>query len=272
MKDYLDNRFVYVALSRRAHGLAIGVNLNPDRRCNFNCLYCEVNRALPLVEGKLDIKVMAEELDRTLTMARRGQLRQRPAYQAFPEELLRLRDVALTGDGEPTLADDFAEAVKAVIHVRASSGIPFFKIVLLTNASSLRSAPVRAGLKYLTNSDEVWTKLDAGTEAWFGKINRTTISYDTILSNILGLAKERPVVIQSLFPSIHGEEPKVEEIEAYAHRLKELRDAGAQISCVQIYSASRPSMRSECRHIPLRSLSLIAQRVRQVSGLKTEIF
>ncbi|HEX5397945.1 MAG TPA: hypothetical protein VFY06_02745, partial [Verrucomicrobiae bacterium] len=63
-----------------------------------------------------------------------------------------------------------------------------------------------------------------------------------------------------------------EEIEQYAHRLKELKSDGAQISLVQIYSANRPMSHAECGHLPLKTLSHIAQIVRQVAGLKAEVF
>ena len=43
-RDFLDNRFVYAVISPRARGLTLGVNMNPDKRCNFDCVYCEVDR------------------------------------------------------------------------------------------------------------------------------------------------------------------------------------------------------------------------------------
>jgi hypothetical protein len=82
----------------------------------------------------------------------------------------------------------------------------------------------------------------------------------------------RPVIIQGLFPSIGGQGPPASEIESYVRRLKELKEAGAQIPLVQIYSATRPTKHPECGHLPLRTLSHIAQRVREVSGLKAEVF
>jgi hypothetical protein len=93
-----------------------------------------------------------------------------------------------------------------------------------------------------------------------------------MLARILALARRRPVVIQSLFPSLHGAEPPREEIEAYADRLRVLKQSGAQIPLVQIYSATRPVPRPECGHLPLRSLSQIARRVREISGLQAEVF
>jgi hypothetical protein len=92
------------------------------------------------------------------------------------------------------------------------------------------------------------------------------------LQNILVLARQRPVVVQSLFAVIDGEEPSYGEIRQYAQRLLELKMDGAQISLVQIYSAARPMSRAECEHLPLKTLSFIAQTVRNVAGLKAEVF
>ena len=95
---------------------------------------------------------------------------------------------------------------------------------------------------------------------------------EKILDNILQLGRRRPVVIQSLFPAINGEEPPAAEIQAYTQRLKELKQAGAQIPLVQIYSATRPMPRMGCSHLPLKSLSQIARTVREVAGLSAEVF
>jgi wyosine [tRNA(Phe)-imidazoG37] synthetase (radical SAM superfamily) len=271
-RDFLNNRFVYAVISPRARGLSLGVNMNPDQHCDFDCVYCEVDRRTPSREMALDVDAMGEELRRTLTFVHQGRLRERPTYQALPDELLQLRHVALSGDGEPTLTPNFTEAVQAVVRVRALGGYPFFKVVLLTNATGLDRAQVQEGLKHLTKSDEVWAKLDGGTQSFLNKVNRGSVSLEKVLKNILSLARQRPVVIQSLFPAINGEEPPLEEIEQYAQRLKELKADGAQISLVQIYSAARPMSHAECGHLPLKSLSLIAQHVRQATGLKAEVF
>jgi wyosine [tRNA(Phe)-imidazoG37] synthetase (radical SAM superfamily) len=269
-RDWLGNRFVYAVISSRAGGLSLGVNMNPSRLCNFDCSYCEVDRRSPSPEKQLLADVMATELHRTLLAVRQGHLRSRPWYHSLPAELLQLRHVALSGDGEPTLAPNFVEAVQAVARVRALGG--FFKIVLLTNGTGLDQAEVLRGLEILTKSDEIWIKLDGGTQAFVDKINRPNVPLEKILGNILLIGRQRPVVIQSLFPAIHGDEPPFEEIQEYAQRLKEIKMGGAQISLVQIYSAARPGVHAEWGHLPLRVLSQIAQTVRQVAGLRTEVF
>lgn len=272
-RDFLSNRYVYAVLSSRARGLSLGVNMNPDKRCNFDCVYCEVDRATPPAHASLDVGMMATELQRTLVQILQGRLREHPQYQSLPDELLKLRHVALSGDGEPTLSPQFAEIVEAVVHIRALGGFPFFKIVLLTNGTGLERPLVQESLKRFTKSDEIWVKFDGGTQEYLDKVCRMKdVTLGTILSNILHLARQRPVVIQSLFPAINGEEPSADEILQYAHRLKELKSDGAQISLVQIYSANRPMSHAECGHLPLKTLSNIAQIVRQVAGLTAEVF
>jgi wyosine [tRNA(Phe)-imidazoG37] synthetase (radical SAM superfamily) len=246
--------------------------MNPDKQCQFNCLYCEVDRTVAGPEQRLDVACMAAELTRTIEYVRTGRLRELPAFRRVPDELLQLRHVALSGDGEPTLAPEFAEALQAVMHIRALGGFAFFKLVLITNAVALDLPAVRRGISHFTRQDEIWAKLDGGTQAYLNKVNGVNVPLSKILENILLISRERPVVIQTLFPAIGGQEPSIQEIEEYARRLQELKQAGAQISLVQIYSAGRPAPRSECGHLPLKVLSGIAQTVRQATGLKTEVF
>lgn len=271
-RDFLNNRFVYTVISPRARGLSLGVNLNPDKLCNFDCVYCEVDRTEPPRETKLDVGVMAVELERTLDLVRSGAIRVRPNYRSLPDELIKLRHVALSGDGEPTLCPNFVEAVEAVVHVRARGQFPFFKLVLITNASFLDRLEVVEGLRLFTSRDEVWAKLEAGTQEYMARVNKPDCDLEKVLANIRCLARERPVIIQGSFVAINGEGPPASEIEAYAQRLRQLKDAGAQIPLVQIYSATRPTPHSECGHLPLKTLSFIAERVRQVAELKAEVF
>lgn len=269
-RDFLQNHYVYLVISPRAGGLSVGINLNPVVRCNFDCLYCEIDRTQSPLAPKLDVNRMALELRETLELANGGYLRQWPRYAKLPEDLLRVRHVALSGDGEPTLASNFIEAVHAVAHVRGTGN--FFKMVLVTNSTALDHRPVQEGLRFLARNDEIWAKLDGGTQAYINLINGATVSLKRILDNILLVGRQRPVIVQSLFPAINGEPPPEDEINEYALRLKELKDAGAQIPLVQIYSATRPMAKTGCSHLPLKYLSKIAKSVRETAGLRAEVF
>jgi wyosine [tRNA(Phe)-imidazoG37] synthetase (radical SAM superfamily) len=271
-RDFLENRFVYLTISPRARGLSIGLNLNPDARCNFDCLYCDVDHAIPRPDPVIDCDIASQELERTLDAVQSGELKRHAPYATLPDELLTLRHVALSGDGEPTTSPRFLEAVETVVHVRARGRFPFFKVVLITNGSCLDMPDVQAGLCLLTAKDEVWAKLDAGTQAYMETVNRSTVPLQKILDNILLTARTRPVIIQSLFSSIDGYAPAQAEITEYAHRLRELKEQGANIPLVQIYSATRPRATDRVDHLPLRSMSEIAAMVRNITGLRAEVF
>jgi wyosine [tRNA(Phe)-imidazoG37] synthetase (radical SAM superfamily) len=271
-RNFLHHRLVYCVISQRARGLSVGVNMNPDKRCNFDCVYCEVDRREHSGSARVNITRMTRELEEMLTLARDGRMNEIPEYARTPPELLRLKEVALSGDGEPTLCPNFSEVVKAVTHLRARERFPFFKIVLITNCTALQAPDVREGIEMLTSRDAIWAKLDGGTQACVDRVNRGEVPLATILENIVALGKKRPIVIQSLFPLLDEMEPDEVEIDAYIERLRELRDRGTAIQSVQVYSAHRAAFHPGCGHLPLRALSGIARRVRVETGLEAEVF
>jgi len=271
-RNFLGNRFVYLVLSQRAKGLSIGVNVNPGKQCNFKCVYCEVDRTKIALDLAVEFPVLAGELEDMLRRVDQKTIRDLEGFRQWPAELLELKEVAISGDGEPTLSPQFADVLEEVVGLRYRSLFPFFKIVVLTNTAGLPLPNVRKGLRLLSKSDEIWVKLEAGTQEYMDKINVPDLKLTTVLENIRDIARERPVVIQSLFPMIHGEEPSEAEIEQYVQRLQELKLAGAQISLVQIYSSHRPPQRPGCSHLPLGTLSRIARHVRTAAGLNAEVF
>src|SRR5687767_5566593 len=96
------NRFVYPVLSRRSGGISVGVNLNPDKVCNFDCIYCQVDRTTQSETRFVEMAQLLEELEDTLQLAASGQLFEQPPFDAAPSVLRRLNDIAFSGDGEPT--------------------------------------------------------------------------------------------------------------------------------------------------------------------------
>ena len=271
-RDFIGNRFVYAVISPRARGLSIGVNMNPDRVCNFDCIYCEVDRKAPVMDMQLDLNVMAEELDKTLELVRTGKIRERAAYAGLSDELLNLRHVALSGDGEPTLCPNFIEAVEVVVHARARRPGGFFKIALITNGTGLDRPEVEQGLQYFTSEDEIWIKLDAGTQAYMDRVNHGNAPLEKVVSNVMLVGKRRPIIIQSLFPLVMEQEPPREEIDEYIRLLIKLKGEGARISMVQVYSATRPMAHHDCGHLRLSALSQIGRRIRAETGLNAEVF
>ena len=66
--------YVYAVVSRRAEGLSIGTNLNPDKSSKFACPYCQVDRTVPEGERAVGIQILRKELQQLLTSVEDGSL------------------------------------------------------------------------------------------------------------------------------------------------------------------------------------------------------
>lgn len=272
-RKFLGNRFVYALVSQRASGLSIGINMNPDKVCNFDCVYCYVHRdSHSSLTKEVDVSVMSDELKHLLAVLQLGKLHETPEFSHIPGELLKLKQVALSGDGEPTCCSNFLEIVEEICKIRSNLQFQKFKLVLITNGTGLHLEPVRKGISRFLTTDEIWVKLDGGSLEFLKFVNRPKVPIEAVFSNILELGTKRPIVIQSLFSSVHGEGPSKDEIEAYTQRLIGFKEKGVKISLVQIYSASSPPVQVTCAHLPFKKLSEIAKQVRAKTGLKTEVY
>jgi wyosine [tRNA(Phe)-imidazoG37] synthetase (radical SAM superfamily) len=261
------NRHVYAVVSRRACGLSIGVNLNGDKVCNFACPYCQVDRTAPGGPAGVDVSALGAELLALLSRARDGTLWAHPLFATTPLPLRRVVDVAFAGDGEPTTPREFPEAARAARDVLSRSGLTA-PLRLLTNATMFDRARVRAALPLF---DELWCKLDAGTEDYFHRVDGTRLPFRRILDNLLAVARDRPIVIQSMFLALDGEGPPEAEIDAYAARLREILDRGGRIDLGQVYTVARRPADARVGALPDERLEEIAERVR-AEGLRALVY
>lgn len=264
------NRFVYPVLSRRSGGISVGVNLNPDKICNFDCIYCQVDRTRQGETRFVEMDGLLAELEATLRLAASGEIYETTKFQATPAHLRRLNDIAFSGDGEPTTYRNFDELMSVCAELKRRLGLDQVKMVLITNASMFHREHVQRGLEVLdANQGEIWGKLDAGTESYFKLVDRTPIPFRRILDNLTLAAKSRPIVIQSLFMRIHGAPPTREEQDAYCDRLNEITAAGGQISLVQVYTVARQPAESFVAPLADAEVDAIVRLVRERTGLET---
>ncbi|MCE5268891.1 MAG: radical SAM protein [Planctomycetaceae bacterium] len=272
-RTFAANRYVYPVLSRRAGGISIGVNLNPNRLCSFNCVYCQVDRTAPADTEPLDLDKLLSELDRMVELVSSGRIFDGPQFADTPVALRRLNDIAFSGDGEPTLSPDFDEAVQLCADVRRRHVLDDVKLVLITNAATLDHPRVRKALETLDgNNGEIWAKLDAGTEQYYRLVDRSNVPWQRILDNLRTAAITRPIVIQSLFMAIHGQPPSAAELEAYCSRLNEIRAAGGRIKLVQIHTIARRPAEQWVAALSDAEVDRIAELVRQRTGLTVAAF
>lgn len=271
-RHWRENTYVYPVVSRRSKGLSIGVNLNPDRICNFSCVYCCVNRTdgdlRPL---KIDLNLLAAELDAMLDGVASGAIWRMPPFDQTPAHLRRFNDVAFSGDGEPTSSPAFAEACRLAVGLLEKHRLDA-KIVVITNATLFHHRAVRDALAYLDqHQGEIWAKLDAGSQRLYDRIVRSPIPLQKVLDNILAAGRVRPLVIQSMFLRTHGQPPEPGDITDYIHRLKELLAGGCQIKLVQVYTLARPVFEAQVTPAPDALLDEIARRVRD-EGIEAEAY
>jgi len=263
-----ENRFVYPVLSRRSGGLSIGVNLNPDKICNFDCIYCQVNRTTESETRFVELEQLLDELDRMLEWVVSGKIFESGKFADTPEHLRTLRDIAFSGDGEPTTYRNFDEVIQACATLKQKHQLDEVAMVLITNASMFHREHVQRGLQIFDqNQGQVWAKLDAGTDAYYQLVERTTIPFQQILDNITQVSKIRPVVIQALFMRIHGEPPAATEQQAFCDRLNEIVDQGGQLDLIQLYTVARPPTESFVTPLSDQEVDLFVEQIRRETGL-----
>ncbi|MCC7147398.1 MAG: hypothetical protein IT443_13210 [Phycisphaeraceae bacterium] len=257
-------KLVYPVISRRAQGLSVGINLNPDKACNFDCVYCCVDRTQPAAPVKVDLHDLRTELDHMLSLVGSGEIWNHPKFAKVDAEYRRLNDIAFSGDGEPTSCPCFAEAVRLAEDLRSRHHLREAKIVIITNATLLERPAVQEGLLALDfQHDELWAKLDAGSDDYYHKVDRTAIPLRRVLDNIAAFGRTNPVVIQSLFMKIHDEPIAAEEFDAYLSRLEELLAKNCQIKLVQLYTVARQVAESYVAPLEDEYLDQLAERFRQ---------
>ncbi|HSV57002.1 MAG TPA: hypothetical protein VLH39_07860 [Magnetospirillaceae bacterium] len=221
---------VYPVVSRRSGGLSLGIDLFPDRKtCNFDCPYCEVfpfQGGSPFRSGDLD-----RELDRFF-------LEDYPSFPLYPP----IRDLCLSGSGEPTLSPHLNEALSSIRSAR-DRWAPGADLVVITNSTTLGHRETAAVLgRFVEESGlRLWAKLDGGGEARYRLMSGSEIPFGEVVEGILSFSRLRSVVIQTMLCSIDGLEPLESDLKEYARLLESMADRGARFSGIHLYTQARPS-------------------------------
>jgi wyosine [tRNA(Phe)-imidazoG37] synthetase (radical SAM superfamily) len=275
VKAHLDHKrswyafdYCYPVISRRSKGVSLGVNLNPNKLCNFNCVYCEVDRISPPRRSDVDLDQLEQEMAALMDLVLSGELYQVSPFDSARPEQRRLNDIAFSGDGEPTMAKEFAECVARLAKLKETKGLRDCKLVLISDATLLQAPGVIKGLELLmAHQGEVWAKLDGGTEAHYREINRSRVPLEKILANLLATARRWPITIQTLFLEWEGQGPSEGEVDAYIERLRHILVSGGQLAGIQLYTVARATPEPEAR--PLRDALLDAVAAKVQAALPT---
>ena len=205
--------------------------------------------------------------------AKDGSLFDDPAFVDVPAEQRAIRDLAFSGNGEPTTCKHFRKCVEICAELKKQAGLEDAKIVLITDACYLTKPGVEAALAVMDeNNGEIWAKLDAGTEEYFQKVNRPNYTLQHVVNNIISAACVRPVVIQSLFMRLDGKGPDDAELSAFVERLCEITRAGGRIDHVQVYTVARRPAEGFVSALENVEVDGITDLIRERAGLRAEAF
>ena len=270
-RDASHMTYVYPVVSRRAGGVSVGINLNPNNACNWRCIYCQVpdlkRGAAPLI----DLKQLETELTAMLTDILQGDFMQ----TRVPEGARRLNDIALSGNGEPTSAKAFPEVIQLIGRVmKRFALVGKIKLVLITNGSLISREPVQLGLKRLAKlGGEVWYKLDSAAPEGMARINNTRQSLKKTAEHLTLAASLCPSWVQTCLFALDGTPPSSAEQQAYLAFLSRLIAQGVKLKGVLLYGIARQSHQPEAPRLsalPQAWLEDLGRRIEQL-GLAVRI-
>jgi wyosine [tRNA(Phe)-imidazoG37] synthetase (radical SAM superfamily) len=261
-------RYVYPVVSRRAGGVSVGINLNPNNACNWRCIYCQVPELTRGGPPPIDLARLARELDTMLDDIVTGDfLRQR-----VPEGQRRLIDIAFSGNGEPTSAAEFPDAVDIAVRALARRNLlPSVKLRLITNGSLLDRRSVRQGIAAMgAAGGEVWFKVDAASSATMARINGTRAKMESVERRLRLCGELCATWAQTCLFALDGKLPSDPDVAALAEFLGRCRDS---IRGVHLYGLARPSAQAEAPRLsaaPVAWLDGVAVLLKQ-KGLTVEV-
>jgi wyosine [tRNA(Phe)-imidazoG37] synthetase (radical SAM superfamily) len=259
--------YIYPVISRRSGGLSIGINFNTNNACNWHCVYCQVPNLSLGAAPELDFELLETELKFFLQDVLHGDFYDR--FEMEPE-LRVIKDIAISGNGEPTSVKDFAKAIELIIRVTEQAKIPDpFQYVLITNGSLIHHSDVQDGLKLFNQyNGQVWFKLDSATDKGRDLTNHSALSLQKHTENLLISARLCSTWVQTCMLQFESGQGLVNATEQEAY-LALLQQVSQQVNLqgVMLYSLARESLQPEANMITSvteQQLNDFAQRVRQL--------
>lgn len=242
-RDSAGFTYVYPVVSRRAGGVSVGINLNPNNACNWRCIYCQVPDLQRGAAPELDLLQLRSELMQMLEEILHGDFMQ----TRVPESARRLNDIAFSGNGEPTSSHQFPAVVQLVGEVLAQFGLNGkIRLVLITNGSLMHRDEIRDALSALARlGGEVWFKLDRAPVDGFSDVNQVAMSRDGVARRLAIASAACPTWLQTCMFALDGELPAQSEIDAFLRFVSEQLTAGVGLQGVLLYGLARPSLQEE---------------------------
>ena len=142
--------YVFGPVPSQRLGQSLGIDPIPLKTCNWNCVYCQLGRTVPLTNERKEY-VPSEEI--------LAQVKDALASHRSDE----IDWVTFVGSGEPTLHSRLGELIQGV------KSITDKPVAVITNGALLYRSEVR---QELIPADAVLPSLDAGNQQLYRKLNR----------------------------------------------------------------------------------------------------
>ena len=261
-------KYIYSVISRRAGGLSIGINLNVNNACNWQCIYCEIPNLTRGTPPPIELDVLEEELRFFLHEIIHGDYMEKNVSI----EDRHFKDIAFSGNGEPTSAEEFPEVISIVKKLLEEFNLLHkLKIRLITNGSLMHQTSVIKSVEMLNEiNGEVWFKVDAATEESIKTINQVNLKPHQILERLKMSTNVCPTFVQTCIFSIQGKGPGEKDIKAYVDLINEVKN---NIQGVYLYGLARPSLQPLAKNLARvneATLENIAKKLRSLD-IKTTV-
>ena len=269
-RDKAGLTYIYPVLSRRSGGLSIGINLNINNACNWRCIYCQVPDLIRGSAPSVNIEKLASELRGFLADVIHGDFYDR---EEVSDEHRVIKDIAISGNGEPTTANEFDLVINLIELVLKEYGLlGKVKCVLITNGSMVGRNHVKNGLKKLSKiNGEVWFKIDSATPSGIATINQVRGTNVSALKRLKVVADLCPTKIQTCLFMYKNKEPSEIEIKAYLNLLEATISRKIPVKGVLLYGVERESLQPEAKLIKKLSKSWLQDLASKIEALSIDV-
>lgn len=200
---------IFGPINSRRLGRSLGVNLNPQKTCNLDCVYCECGKTTVLTNDRQNFyepSLVLEELDKALKVSG------------------HIDYITFSGNGEPSLYKDIKEIVREI-----KKRYPDKRLAVITNATLFSDKEV---YEAFLEADLILPSVDSVRKDSFVRMNRPhpSLNLNQMLESLLRFRKDfkgKFWVEVFICPGINDTK---EELDAIASYFKELRPERVQVN------------------------------------------
>ena len=267
-RNIFQGKYIYPVVSRRAGGLSLGINLNTNNACNWQCIYCEVPN---LVRGKpepINLQELESELDYWL-----DQIVNKSFLSQYTKSKTEFKDIAFSGNGEPTASKQFKDVIGILIKKINEYKLDKKIIIrLITNGSYMANPVIEESLSLISNFNrEIWFKIDGVKEYDIQTVNQVNLSLATIKKNLEAALNNGPTVIQTCFFKLNEKLPSLESLGAYINFLKIYENKIKEIHLYSLARLSEQPSQNKLTRLTKSELEVIASKIK-VLNIPVHIF